>query len=775
MNQRSLWAMATVAMVGGALGVAMRAAAAGPPPTEKRPVEDPAAGVGGKPFVDDYRWLEGDNSNPERMGQVTPEVSAWTDAQNAYTRSVLDNLPGRKALEDRLRPLMEIGAVSAPSMHGTGAGARYFYTKREGKENQPKIMVRMGPDGGKGSAPRVLFDPAAVDASGLTALGGMAPSEDGKLLAYSTYRAGDENTTIRFKNVDTGADLPDALEGKAQMVRWMPDNSGVFYERLEDVKNPYSARVMYHKMGDPQSADKVLFRQYTKEENEKLATTWGPGAIVDRECRWMVLTYWTGTASNDIWAIDLRKWFKDGTFEKREIKVGAPNIFNGEIEGDTLYMLTDYGAPKKRLVAVDLNNPSEGAWKEVVGEDPKAVLTGFGLAKGGRDGKEAVLACDYEQDAQSRIMLYTAAGKKLGDLRLPGIGSAGVSTKEDRSEAYLSFTSFNYPSTIFRVDLSRPEAEPAVWERPDVPVDPSVAEVKQVFVRSKDGTKVPMFIVHKKGLRLSGHNPTIISGYGGFNISMTPAFQPTLFPWLEDGGVYALVNLRGGGEYGKPWHEAGMKEKKQNVFDDMIAASEWLVANGYTDKEHLGAIGGSNGGLLMGAMITQRPDLFKAIVCAVPLLDMARYQNFLMARYWVPEYGSAEEPDEWGYIRKWSPYHNVRKGVAYPAVLFTAGENDTRVHALHARKMAAAVQAATSSDPAVKPVMLWVDREAGHGQGKPLNLRIRDAADQRIFFMWQLGMLESAGAPAPAKAPGAGRPAVDGAASPAPQPAYKTE
>ena len=297
---------------------------------------------------------------------------------------------------------------------------------------------------------------------------------------------------------------------------------------------------------------------------------------------------------------------------------------------------------------------------------------------------------------------------------------------------------------MFRVDLARADAEPTVWERPEVPVDPSSVEVNQVTYSSKDGTPVTMFLVHKKGLKLDGNNQTILNAYGRFDISMTPSFSATLFQWLDAGGVYALPNLRGGGEYGKAWHEAGMKGSKQNVFDDMIGAAEWLIANKYTNPKRLGTTGGSNGGLLMGAMMTQRPDLFNAIVCAVPLLDMVRFQNFLMARYWVGEYGSAENEEDFNWLIKYSPYQNIKQGVKYPAILFTAGENDTRVHALHARKMAAAMQAATASDPKEKPIMLWVDREAGHGQGKPLSLRIRDAADQRVFLMWQLGMLDGA-------------------------------
>jgi len=718
-------------------------AAGAPPKTEVRPATETLHGV---TLTDNYRWLEGDNSDPKTMGKVNDEVSAWTDAQNAHTRSVLDNLPGRKAVEDKFRPLMQIGSVSAPAM----AGDRYFYTKREGTENQPRVLMRVKAADGTVSEPRVILDPAKIDPSGLTALGGLLPSQDGKLLAFSLYRRGDENTTIYFMDVDSGRWLPDTLDSKAYPVQWLPDNSGLFYRRLADVNDPYSARIMFHTLGQHPRFNPVLFKQFTKEENEKLATTWGPGATVSRDGKWLVLSYWTGTSSNDLWAVDLRKWWKGGVvgqvaegakIELAEIKVGSPNTFFGSIEGDTLYMLTDYKAPNKQVFAVDLNNPAEANWKSIIPGRGDAVLTGFGVAKG-------LLAADYEEKATSRIRLFSMDGKPYGDLagdlKLPGIGSAGLSVEHDRTEAYLSFTSFNYPSTIFKVDLAKASAEPAVWERPQVPVDPTTVEVKQVSFSSKDGTPVTMFIVHKKGLALDGNNPTILNGYGGFNISETPFFSPTLFPWFEAGGVFALPNLRGGGEYGKPWHEGGMLANKQNTFDDMIAAAQWLIDNKYTSPAKLGASGGSNGGLLMGALMTQRPELFRAIICAVPLLDMLRYQQFLMARYWVPEYGDPANPEHFAFLRQYSPYQNIKPGTQYPAVFFTAGENDTRVHALHARKMAAAMQAATTSNPQDKPVLLWVDRDAGHGAGKPLNLRIRDAVDTRMFFMWQLGLLPQA-------------------------------
>lgn len=702
-----------------------------PPPTRVDPVTDTIHGV---EVIDPYRWLEGDNSDPSNMGKVNEEVAAWTDAQNAYTRQLLDNVPGRKAMEDTLRPLMQVGSVSAPVMRGK----RYFYTKREGTQNQPRIFVRESHDG----TPRLLLDPTQIDPTGLTALGGYWPSQDGTLMAFGLYRAGDENTTIYVMDVATGKWLNDQISNRAGVVQWMPDNSGFFYEKLADINNPYSAQIRYHVLGGNPMGDPLLFRQYFPSEDAKLATTWGPMAMIDEDCRWMVLGYWTGTSSNDAWAVNLDHWRKTGEFNKVVIKTGAPNTFMGAIEGDTFYMVTNYNAPNKRVVAVNLKNPSENAWREIVPERKDAVLQGASIAKG-------MLAAEYEEKASTKIRLFTLGGQPRGELKLPGIGSGGLSAHSDRTEAFMSFTSFNYPSTVFRLDLARPEADPKVWERPDVPIDPTSVEVKQVTYSSKDGTTVTMFIVHKKGLAINGDNPTILTGYGGFNISQTPFFSPTLFPWFEMGGVLAMPNLRGGGEYGQTWHEGGMRGNKQNVFDDFYAAAQWLIDNNYTSTNRLAVTGGSNGGLLTGAAVTQRPDLFRAVVIDVPLLDMYRYQSFLMARYWVPEYGSVDEPevgaDAFGWLQKYSPYQNIKEGTAYPAVFLTAGENDTRVHPMHARKMAARLQAATTSEPKEKPVILWVDREAGHGGGKPLHLRLRDVVDKRMFLMWQLGMLDRIG------------------------------
>ncbi|MEM1072001.1 MAG: prolyl oligopeptidase family serine peptidase [Planctomycetota bacterium] len=702
-----------------------------PPASEARPIEQRFHDM---VFVDNYEWLEG----PENG--VTEEIATWTDAQNDYTRGVLDGIPGRAELESRLRELMEVPTISSPVPYGN----RYFYSRRAGDQPQPVVYVREGLEGEE----RVLLDPEQIDPSGLTTVSFYAPNPDGTLLAFGTYYAGDENTTAYVLDVDTGEWLADVVPGKVSFDQWAGDSSGFFYNALEDTDDAYSGVYRFHSLGTHPKQDETLFRQhdvgffydglgYDDAKLESLKTTWGPFGSASDDGRWLLVGYWTGTSSLDLWVADLDRWRRTGELDLTPMAIGeSGRIGSSDFDGDTLRMTTSIGAPNSRVVAVDLHNPAMEHWSDIIAEDDELVIRGVSFARG-------MLAVNYMQNASSRIALYTNGGEPLGDLDLPGIGSAGLSAKDDRTEAFLTYTSYNEPRSIYRVDLAARDNDfdRALWDRPDIPVDPSTVEVKQVWYPSKDGTEVSMFIVHQKGLELDGDNPTILYGYGGFNISITPSFSATMFPWFEAGGVYAIANLRGGGEYGSAWHEAGMLENKQNVFDDFIAAGEWLVENGYTSPDRLGIAGGSNGGLLTGAAITQRPDLFAAAECHVPLLDMLRYQDFLMARYWVPEYGSSEDPDQLGFLSAYSPYHNIEQGVEYPAMFLTAGENDTRVHAMHARKMAAALQNATAASPSEKPVLLWVDREAGHGGGKSLDQRVRDIADRRIFMMRQLGIV----------------------------------
>ncbi|MEM7585031.1 MAG: prolyl oligopeptidase family serine peptidase [Acidobacteriota bacterium] len=695
------------------------AAFADAPPTPVEPVTEQLHGV---ELVDPYRWLEGSDA-PELVDPspaLDVRVAEWTELQNTHTRMLLDSLAGRDRLEARLKELLQVGNVGLPDVRGD----RYFNLERQGDQAQPVLYLRDGHDGER----RALLDPNALDADGLTALAWVEPSHDGELVAFGLYRGGDENATLYLMRVDDGEWLADEIPGKVRGVFWLPDSSGFIYRRLEDADNPYSGQIRFHRIGRHHRQDPVIFEQY---KEGPLATTWGPYPIVDREARWLAVNYFTGTESNDVWLYDFAEWRRSGQLERIDVVVGAtaqsfPFFAHGQ-----LLLQTTLDAPNGRIVRVDPAKPSPEHWQELIAEREDAVIRSVSIAKG-------LLAVSYLDKASTRIALFDPEGKPQGDLELPGIGTARLASDVERSEAFLSFESFNEPDSIYRIDLE--SGERTLWARPDVPVDPSQIAVEQVFFTSKDGTEVPMFIVHRKGLKRNGKNPTMLSGYGGFSVSMTPRFSARNTPWLEAGGVYALANLRGGGEFGKAWHRSGMLEQKQNVFDDFIAAAEWLIEEKYTNADQLGIMGGSNGGLLTGAALVQRPELFSAVLSAVPLLDMLRYQHFLMARFWVPEYGSSEDAEQLEFLLDYSPYQNVRKGTKYPAVLLTAGENDTRVHPLHARKMAARLQSATASDLDEEPILLWVEGDVGHGQGKPLELRKRDAADVLSFFAWQLGL-----------------------------------
>jgi len=690
--------------------------------TETRPVTETLHGV---ELIDPYRWLEGD-----AQGEPTDEVRAWTTAQNQHTREVLDHLPGRDKIEERLTELMQVGYVGAPAMRGD----LYFNTEREGDQDHAVLYVRQGHAGEK----RVLLDPNTLSDDKLTALGWWSPSPDGSLLAFGLYRAGDENTTLHLMNVKTGEWLDDKIAGKVGGVQWMHDNQRFFYSKLADADDPYSKQIRLHNVGDDPADDRLMFEQY---KEGPLATTWGPFFTLQREGKWGLLGYYTSTSSNDLYLVDAEHWIETGELKKTALIEGADANTYGQFVGERLMLTTQVDAPNGMVYEVDVSNPDRKNWEVLVAHDEDRVFEGL------RETKD-FLVLEYSVKAQTQIEWMDKRGAQVPAFELPGIGSAGLSTRYDRNEMFVTFTSFNTPRSVYRLELPTGPFQGRfsrlydLWARPDVPVDPSMLEVKQVTYQSKDGADVTMFIVHKKGIELDGNNPTLLSGYGGFGISMTPRFSATMFPWYEAGGVFALPNLRGGGEYGDAWHKAGMLANKQNVFDDFIGAGEYLIDAGYTNKDKLAISGGSNGGLLVGAAMTQRPDLFAAVVCQVPLLDMIRYPRFLMAKYWVPEYGDPADKQQFDWLYAYSPYHRVTPGTKYPATLITAGENDTRVHPLHARKMAALLQASTASDPSKDPVLLWVDQDAGHGGGKPLSLRVRDVADVRLFVMWQLGMLD---------------------------------
>src|SRR5579871_1126741 len=511
-----------------ALGLTLAACANGsrslgprPPATRVEPVTETLHGV---TLTDNYRWLEGDDSDPNPLnhGRMTPEVEAWTNAQNEYTRKVLDALPGRQALEDRLRPLMQVSNITAPIMRGS----RYFFSRRKGTENQPTIFWRDGHAG----ADHVLINPATLDPSGLTTVEWISPSHDGKLLAYGIYRAGDENTTLHVMEVDSGKVLPLQIPNRTQLPDWLPDASGFVYQNLKNAKDPYSVQVLFHKMGTDPSTDTVLFRQFTKAENPKLATTWGPFGTLSHDGKWLILGYYVDTKSNDLWLVDFDAFRRTGSIEKRVISVGVPGQVLGTVIDGTLLLQTTQGAPTGRIVAASTAQPDNTHWKTLVPAQPDAVIQAVGFAKG-------VFAVTYLRNASNTIEVFDLTGRPRGTVNQPGIGSSSINVEEDRTEAFLTFASYNYPTTIFRVDVGGPAAPAELWEKPDVPVDPSIVDVEQVWYPSKDGTKISMFLVHKKGFTKTGDAPVLLTGYGGFNISYTPGFAATLFPWFEAGGV----------------------------------------------------------------------------------------------------------------------------------------------------------------------------------------------------------------------------------------------
>jgi prolyl oligopeptidase len=692
--------------------VAAAVAVAAPPPTPIDPVTEVIHGV---EIVDEYRWLESLESECE-------EVKAWTTRQNEYTRSILDNIPGRDRLEARLSELMTIDQISSPTMRAD----RYFFTRRTGGQNQAVLYVREGYDG----EDRALIDPNTLDEQGLYSLDWHVPNADGTLLAFGLSYAGDEMTVAHIMDVATGEWLADEITGKVRGINWLPDSSGFLYGVLDEPADAYSRAIRLHTIGRHPRQNPMLFRQVDPSRI--------PGAMLSRDGNWLIKSIFAGWAQQNLWVVDYKHWQRTGEFNPVPIAVDLDARFSAQfIRGDTLYLFTTLGAPNGKLYAVDLTMPARENWIENLPERDDAVLQSVSEARG-------LFVASYQKNVVTVLERFRMDGTPLGELDLPGLGTASVRTHHDRTEAFVSFTSFDTPPSIYRTDLREGELE--LWARPDVPVDPSLVEVKQEWATSKDGTRIPMFIVHGTGVTLDGNNPTVLYGYGGFNISMRPSFAATRFPWFEAGGVYVVANLRGGSEFGESWHRAGMLGNKQNVFDDFIAVAEHLIERGYTSPQRLGIDGRSNGGLLTGAAVTQRPDLFRAAISGVPLLDMIRYHEFLMARFWVPEYGSSEDPAQFAWLYAYSPYHNIRDRQVYPAMLFTAGENDNRTHPLHARKMAAAMQAKAANDPAERPIMLWVDRHGGHGAGKPLHLRIRDVADQWAFFMSQLGVSPSADA-----------------------------
>ena len=662
----------------------------------------------GVKVADPYRWLENDV-------RTDPKVAAWVAEQNKVTNAYLATLPGRQVFADRMKQLYNYERFGLPSKKG----GKYFYSRNTGLQNQSVLYVRDTLDG----VGRVLIDPNAWAKDGATALGGYIASDDGTKLLYSIQDGGTDWRTLKVLDVATGKDTGDQLEWVRGLGDWTKDGSGFFYTRYPEPPAgqkfqalALNAKVYFHKLGTPQSADRLVYA------TPDLPKRGHYGSVTD-DGRWLVIYTTEGTDNrNELTLIDLQS----SDWKPRKLIEGLNNDWSvvGNV-GSKFYVQTNKDAPRNRIVTLDVAQ-ADPQPVQVVAED-KAVLDGSGIVGG-------VLIADYMVDVKSEVRRYALDGKLIGKVDLPGIGSAGgFGGDPEDPETFYAFTSFATPSTIYRYNVQT--GQTSVWAAPKVAFDPSNYEVKQVFYPSKDGTKIPMFIVHKKGLK--GPAPTILYGYGGFNVSLTPSFSATRVAWMEQGGVIAQPNLRGGGEYGKAWHDAGRLANKQNVFDDMIAAAEYLNKAGIASPQTTVIQGGSNGGLLVGAVINQRPDLFAAALPAVGVMDMTRFDRWTAGRYWVDDYGYPSKEADFRTLYKYSPYHNVRGGKAYPAILATTADTDDRVVPGHTFKYTAAIQAA---DIGPKPHLVRIETRAGHGSGKPTDKIIEEAADLWAFSAKWTGM-----------------------------------
>jgi prolyl oligopeptidase len=674
-----------------------------PPPTRAESVVDV---LHGELVHDPFRWLEDGGA---------PEVAAWTAAQNAHTEAWLAARPARAEIRGRLERLLAIGSIGTP----TPVGGRYLYQRRDGAQNQPVLYVRDGVDG----PDRVAVDPNLVSADGTTALDWYHPSRDGRLLAYGLSTDGSEQSTLHVLHLDTLAPLPDRIpRTRAADVAWLPDGHGFYYTRypapgeVPAGEEPYHRAVWFHRLGDDPVRDTPVFTPAQKEH-------W-PGVSLSEDGRWLVVSVARTFDQTDLYLRDL-------TADQPFVPVAKdlPATFEGQVVRGTLYIRTNEGAPTYRLYATDAASPGRDTWRELVPPRRDAVLSSVAVTRGH-------LALDYLEKASARLQLATLDGRDARELPLPALGSLfGLGSEPGGTELFVGFSSYTVPPSIYRLDLV--SGERRLWQRVEADIEPERFAVEQVTYASRDGTPVTMFVVRRREVAPGTNAPCYLTGYGGFNISMTPAFARSLLLWLERGGIVAVPNLRGGGEYGEGWHQDGMLGRKQNTFDDFIGAAEWLIAEGWTTPARLAVAGGSNGGLLMGAVLTQRPELFRAIVIQVPLLDMLRYHRFLLARLWIPEYGSADHPEQFQWLRAYSPYHHVVEGTPYPAVLLATAASDSRVDPMHARKMAARLQQATSSG---RPVLLRLEARAGHGAGKPLAKVLDELTDTWTFIFHEVGL-----------------------------------
>lgn len=676
----------------------------------------------GRQIADPYRWLEDSTS---------PDTQQFVAAQNAYTRSVLENIPGRDELRRRIERLLTIGRVASPHIGGNN----YFYERRDGRQNQAVVYVREGPDGkALQKKDRALIDVNALAPDGTIALDWWYPSEDGKYVAFGTSPNGSELSTLQVIETSTGKLLAENIERtRAASVAWLPDSSGFYYTRYPrpgDVpagEEMYNRRVFFHQLISADNASGVRDALIFPADGVELTQQQWPNVSISNDGRWLLVDVSDGWTKTELYLKDLSA--AQGRFQR--ITTGGNFIYHGEVLDGQLYITTNEDAPRFRVFKATCAAPERSNWKEIIAESD-AVIEDRAAIIGRR------LFVHSIRNASSQLSLCDLDGRLVANVAMPALGSIfDLGGRWNSASGFFGFVSYAVPPTVFEVSLSGQTTE---WARVESGIDPARYQVEQLWFNSKDGTSVPMFVVSKEGLVKNGRNPTLLSGYGGFNVGRTPFFnRNVMLLLLEQGGVYVDVQLRGGNEFGEDWHRNGMLDKKQNVFDDFIAAAEHLIAENYTDAGHLAIQGGSNGGLLMGAALTQRPDLFRAVVCQVPLLDMLRYQGFQIAKLWISEYGSSDDPAQFEYLRAYSPYHHARAGMQYPAVLFMTAESDTRVDPMHAVKMAALLQAEAANGPE-RPILLRVDAKAGHGVGKPIAKLVDDAVDVWSFLFWQLGV-----------------------------------
>jgi len=686
------------------------------PTARKSDVVDDFHGV---KVPDPYRWLEEPKADDADKSAHDAEIKNWIDAENRVTFGYLKQIPQRDKINERLTHLWNYEKFGMPRKRGD----RYVFTKNDGLQNQSVYYVSEGLRG----ASRILLDPNTLSEDGTVAVGGTSITEDGKLMAYSISASGSDWREVKVRDIDTGRDLSDHLKWvKFSGMSWDKKNQGFFYSRYDEPaageeleQANYFQKLYYHKLGTPQSKDILVYDRPDEKE-------WGFGGEVSDDGRFLIINVWKGTArKNLIFHKDLTNQNGKVVELVREFEAQFNFIDN---DGNTFWFFTDLDASRGRVVAIDITKPERSNWKEII---PEAAETLRGVNVVGNQ-----FVGTYLKDAYTQIKMFDMDGKFNRQVKLPGIGSAGgFGGKRKDVETFYSYSGFTDPGSIYRHDMTTGKSE--VFRRPKVDFDPDGYETKQIFYKSKDGTQVPMFITHKKGVKLDGSNPTLLYGYGGFNIPITPGFSVTNVVWMEMGGVYAVANIRGGGEYGKTWHEAGMKLVKQNVFDDFIAAAEWLIDNKYTSTPKLAIRGGSNGGLLVGACMTQRPDLFGACLPAVGVMDMLRFHKFTIGWAWTSDYGSPDNADEFKALHAYSPLHNLKPGTAYPATMITTADHDDRVVPAHSFKFAAALQEAHSGSA---PVLIRIETKAGHGAGKPTSKRIEEAADTIAFLVKTLEM-----------------------------------